>query len=504
MSNKFAFVIVDESGKAKKDDRLLIRSQCMQGKNRREGSRRALKRARAMRAAEEASIPTQTQPLSGNESAYSSAGSSPRRSTDAELFTASGERVNEHAHMHVALYSSRVPPPPPLDTALLRIPADVDGECQNSIRHHVTFSLLMHNALPIYSCLDFDEFEQQRNNWFFSDVAFFQTTLLATSAYHDASLDGALSNQTLSRLRRTLSLLNAKLSDDRSALLPSTIFIIVILTSIAASVGDYDAVAAHLAGLRQILCLPAASATPLALNKLRLKIDQLGLQWQLRTGQRPDGFAFFLDSWDSTFTYPTHVRSPHQQVSLSGVTHPKLAVIFHDLQYASVLLNEAKETKTRLIGDKFHHIMHSVQARLMNLDDVLDTRADEYLRLVLLAFLTTTFQVVVPGTRTRYKYLENELLFFSTALQSSNYFPVEVRLWLLIVSAATSLNGQEEKLGDLWKATAREDLTWPELRQDLQKVMWINCVHDIPGKLAFDTLCKIANETRVETRGRSP
>jgi hypothetical protein len=132
----------------------------------------------------------------------------------------------------------------------------------------------MTTALPIYRCLNFDEFEKSKIEWFFSDVTFFQCVLLATSAYQDAAVRGAFSDNTIVRMRRTLGLLNEKLSDSRTALMESTIFVIVILTAITATGGDFEAVRAHLNGLRQMLLLPGATNFSPAMNKLRLKIDQ--------------------------------------------------------------------------------------------------------------------------------------------------------------------------------------------------------------------------------------
>lgn len=46
MPNNFVFVATDEHGKAKKSDTLLIRSHCMQGKNKRANSRRSKREAK--------------------------------------------------------------------------------------------------------------------------------------------------------------------------------------------------------------------------------------------------------------------------------------------------------------------------------------------------------------------------------------------------------------------------------------------------------------------------
>jgi len=51
MSTQFAFVSVEGAkGKVKKEDRELVRSRCMKGKNKKEDSRRSLREARARQA----------------------------------------------------------------------------------------------------------------------------------------------------------------------------------------------------------------------------------------------------------------------------------------------------------------------------------------------------------------------------------------------------------------------------------------------------------------------
>jgi len=46
MSSAFEFVVADPSGRSAAEDRTRIRSRCLQGRNKREGSRRSLREAR--------------------------------------------------------------------------------------------------------------------------------------------------------------------------------------------------------------------------------------------------------------------------------------------------------------------------------------------------------------------------------------------------------------------------------------------------------------------------
>lgn len=79
MRKQFAFVPTDHTGKPKIADRALIRSHAMQGKNKREGSRRSIREAK--------------------------------------------KAIQQSVH-------PRLGPPPPTDLALMKLPEDVDNHSQ--------------------------------------------------------------------------------------------------------------------------------------------------------------------------------------------------------------------------------------------------------------------------------------------------------------------------------------------------------------------------------------
>jgi hypothetical protein len=135
--NNFAFVMVDDTGKARQGDRHLIRSQCMQGKNRREGSRRSLKRAaKEARSASHKSFEDSSKQISLDEPTV--AGNN--LEALAKLFSEIGKddaeaRLKDFLGGGVDFYANAVPPPPPLDIALIKVPADIHNECQTSLHN---------------------------------------------------------------------------------------------------------------------------------------------------------------------------------------------------------------------------------------------------------------------------------------------------------------------------------------------------------------------------------
>lgn len=84
MEVQFEFVSAGNLGKPKSADRRLIRSRCMQGKNRREGSRRSKQKQRRAAA-------TLTAP-----------------------------------HIALPVWDVEIPPPPPSDIKLVRLPGELD------------------------------------------------------------------------------------------------------------------------------------------------------------------------------------------------------------------------------------------------------------------------------------------------------------------------------------------------------------------------------------------
>ena len=119
--------------------------------------------------------------------------------------------------------------------------------------------------------LDFTAFENLQYRWIFEDSIFLQTALLTTSAFVDLQAGLPLQLTTVTRLRKTLRLLNQRLAEEDGYERDVTILIIVILTTVAVIFNDSVAVKAHLNGLDQIVQL--RSASPIN-PKLLLKLDQ--------------------------------------------------------------------------------------------------------------------------------------------------------------------------------------------------------------------------------------
>lgn len=134
-------------------------------------------------------------------------------------------------------------------------------------------------------------------------------------------------------LSQTITLLNQKLSQEENRLIGSALYVVMTLLVMALFYEDMHHNLPSLSGM-----------------------DQLG------------------DSWDR-----------------------RLVIIYRDLQYLTILINENVRRHTRLSRAVFQKFISSIQSRLLRLHKALPDPQAETLRLAMMAFLTTTLKI--PGLR---------------------------------------------------------------------------------------------------------
>lgn len=113
----------------------------------------------------------------------------------------------------------------------------------------------------------------------------------------------------------------------------------------------------------------------------------------------------------------------------------------------------------------------------------------------MLCLLTTAFQV--SGRRVSYPYLR-ERLRRSThyiANDSKGFKGKEevLEIWGLIMSAISVFEVDEESwlVRKYYSLTRTWDMNWLQLQRLLRGVMWIESIHDSPGKKVFDRLSSL-------------
>lgn len=342
---------------------------------------------------------------------------------------------------------------------------------------------------PVDQCIEFEKVEKREYlQWLCCDDAFFHSVLLTISAVDDYVLQRPPTDITHHHLRRTLSLLNQRLSEKDAHLVDSTVYIILTLALMAGVFGDYAAASTHIAGLQQIVRL-RGGVKHLRLNsKLHFKLDRLDLSWALSTGQRPRFYTGPI-SWDAFYRNPPviiHSDPPPTNKFTHCFRDRRLAIVFQDLRHLANLINHHSRNNTRLSGDTFQDAISSIQFRLLRIKPNLNNETDETLRLGMLAFLSTTFRV--PGRRVPYAYLTKQMQASCKTLEPNTRELKELLTWLIIVGAISVLEPDEPWLRAKWKLAVDPEASWDDISQALQDVMWISCIHDESGIHAFQKL----------------
>ncbi|CAM1501323.1 Fc.00g104850.m01.CDS01 [Cosmosporella sp. VM-42] len=484
MSAQFKFVTLGKGNERNDNasDKLLIRSHCMRGKNKRADSRRSIRQAK--RAVKEASQQTRPAPTS-----------QPIPVLDLVLSTMANGHAPPSARAEaqslayeVLLLRLRGPLTPPSHPAVARF-ADKSHKTTQEIMHQViNFGRFTDTSYTIERCIDFDIYRNNNPALLLFDDVFFHSILLTTYALHDFSMRRPLAKTSRFYLGRTLALLNEQLSDDKAYMLDSTMYVMLCLTVMACIFGDYTATSAHISGLQRIVHLRGGFEYLRLQHKLHFKLESADLVWCLSFG----GVPRFLEdplTWDPFFIGPWPISDNRMtQLSSSDRLDPRLLATFHDLQYLAALVNDHYQTKTRLRANLFQPAMSSIQARLLKLKDMPTDRPSQGLCLAALAFLTTTFQL--PGSRLPYTYLAHRLRNCYDSIISPSPELENIFLWLLMVCAISVIDVDESWIRASWKAVVKPELLWEEARASLDNVMWIGCIHDELGREAFSALMR--------------
>jgi hypothetical protein len=92
-------------------------------------------------------------------------------------------------------------------------------------------------------------------DFLFSDALYLHTVLFATSLIRDVSAGRKNSVVTYSHMRKSITMLNQRLSDESLALMDSTMGVVIILAMMADLHGDQKATLAHGEGLQKMVKL---------------------------------------------------------------------------------------------------------------------------------------------------------------------------------------------------------------------------------------------------------
>ncbi|KAK5674856.1 hypothetical protein LTS10_012593 [Elasticomyces elasticus] len=374
------------------------------------------------------------------------------------------------------------------DWSLLRLADDMNTDSYELLSTFLSYNATKQTTFQFEKCVDFDIVHDAYLPWLFQDKAFLHSTLLAVVALQDLRMKRPPSKTTLFHLKKTLGSLNHTLGTSWGHHSDAIIWIILTLAWLAAMFGDQAAAATHMAGLRRLVQLRGGQEYLRQQPKQHFKLICLDLSWFMYSGSRPH-FSDESTSWQSVIVGP--LRTDHQSVEALTVTSlvgVRMATIYHDLQRIVGIINDGVDRGDPIKGDLFQHWLASVQNRLLLPQCNPDDPMSESLRLGLLAFLSTTIQV--PGGCMTYPSFASTYGRTWQAVQARTREHRLLQSWLLIVGAISILDVSEPwvKLG--WAESTLAGLAWEEVRDRLEKVMWISCIQDGLGRRAFAALSR--------------
>ena len=179
--------------------------------------------------------------------------------------------------------------------------------------------------------------------------------------------------------------------------------------------------------------------------------------------------------------------------AVNGVVSERVAVVYQDLQYLCVTMNENGRTCVRWKGDAFQMIMSSIQTRLLYLlfNAEIRERLEEFLCLGMLCLLTTAF--MIPGRQIVYAYVAEQVRISCRRMvdqENSGHDIEAIELWVLMMSAISIFEAREEPwlIERLHVLIDKRDMDWLQVQRQLRSVMWIECIHDRAGKDVFEML----------------
>lgn len=219
---------------------------------------------------------------------------------------------------------------------------------------------------------------------------------------------------------------------------------------------------------------------------------RIDLGWALKYGVKPD-FADPEMSWDPHLDDTILLESPVLPESMSASIRDyvqtltyKLRNVFADLQAFASVANKLAVSSRKLRPDLFQEIMLSIQYRLMLLEYDMDRQPiEEALRLGLLAFQTSVF-IQMKNIRVKYEDLIERLRKTMSRIPETVPLLVDLKLWILLMGAIALFDPDVRWLEENIRRTAK-GRSWEEVHTLMRSIMWIDLVHDTPGRQVFDS-----------------
>ncbi|KAF5659809.1 hypothetical protein FHETE_9263 [Fusarium heterosporum] len=489
---KFEFVSIDNVGKPAPESRKFIRSHVMRGKNTKKSSDK-----------------TSILCLNGEVIIKASRGDDVEDVDRLPLTVA--QVVDDPRHTYScrqrnwvqspALIAHLVKPPPDLELFTFAAPLD-----QNSRYLIFRFLTTIKESLyPAEWCFDSDQQKACWFRWLLEDAAYLHGVCFMVSAFQDivktqSSLGPGeydkgwgeeFSPQTRGRLRHTIRHLQENLQDPKRQLEDTTVATVISLAMMADAMEDTQAFEAHSSGLRRIVNLRGGLQGYSHNRQLQIKLCRVDLGWSIRNGCKPEMYNE-VPSWEPLFeafgTIACSFDLQEPSLDFMNLYHTwdwRLQNAFKDLRDFSALANKLPPNGQKLKPEAFQEIMLSIQYRLLQLDFSNDPNPlHEAVRIGLLGFESTIF-LQIRGTKLKSQSFDHQLRSAIQAIPVQGEATANVKLWLLLVGSIMIFEGSEDWLVQSIRSIAGRQ-TWAEVRERVREVIWIDMIHDLPGRQAYE------------------
>ncbi|KAG5782483.1 hypothetical protein H9Q73_003853 [Fusarium xylarioides] len=394
-----------------------------------------------------------------------------------------------------------VKPPPDLDLFTFATP--LDKESRYYIYRFLT--TIKETLYPAEWCFDPDREKVCWFRWLLEDPAYLHCICFMVSAFqdlinmqsllgrgkYDTGWGGEFSASTRNRLRHTIKLLQERLKDPAKQVEDATTATIISLAMMADAMEDVEAFEAHSNGLRRIVKMRGGLQGYTHNRQLQIKLCRVDLGWSIRNGCKPeiyDGKPAWEPLLEAFGTVACSFKIQEPSLDFMKVYYTwdwRLQNTFKDLRDFSALANRYSPSAKKLKPEAFQEIMLSIQYRLLQLDFSQDPAPiQEALRIGLLAYESTIF-LQIQGTKLKSDSFSRQLRDTIQATPVQGEATANIKLWLLVVGSIIVFDSSEDWLVQSINSLAGRQ-SWEEVRERVNEVMWIDVIHDVPGRKAFE------------------
>ncbi|KAK9420521.1 putative Transcription factor domain-containing protein [Seiridium unicorne] len=369
----------------------------------------------------------------------------------------------------------------------------------------IRFSFIAKRVMyPLERCIVFHKKTKIDTSWFeflTIDAAYTHAAVFASQAYILLTSGGEnppAYKRAMIHHSAALRLLRERVSapEGESKVSDPTVLVVLYLALHAHFVGDHDTAKQHMDGLRKIVDIRGGLFAFGYNTKLIMELMKCDLGIAIHNGTKPE---FFNDSFSEPMipydlallttqdSRPPRIKFPWNLGQI-GVIADLVQAWEYVMRFCSTI-NSAAETKRQLPKETLLNAMASVMYRLLHMNNLDITSANEAIRLGLLAFSSHIFlnwqNMKAPHTQLPDTYRRCLL-----NLKSPGALPSQVLLWLLMIGSVSVFSAVDGVWLLPWMRVnigLCDTDDWHKLRRELKACPWIDVLHDKPGREIFDS-----------------